>query len=158
MKSNILRLLLILLPALFAVGCGDKETTAVESKYKYESVPNDPLDARIYTLDNGLKVYLTVNAKEPRVQTYIAVRAGSKSDPKETTGLAHYLEHMVFKGTHKMGTINWEAEKVVLDQISALYEQHRQTADPEQKKPFTTKLIACRMRLLNLPCQTNTIK
>jgi predicted Zn-dependent peptidase len=135
MKSNILRLLLLLLlPALFAVGCGDKETTAVESKYKYESVPNDPLDARIYTLDNGLKVYLTVNAKEPRVQTYIAVRAGSKSDPKETTGLAHYLEHMVFKGTHKMGTIDWEAEKVVLDQISALYEQHRQTADSEQKK------------------------
>ncbi len=127
-------LLLLLLPVLFSVGCGEEKEPVSESKYQYESVPNDPLDARIYTLDNGLKVYLTVNKKEPRVQTFIAVRAGSKSDPKETTGLAHYLEHMVFKGTHKIGTINWEAEKVVLDQISDLYEQHRQTADPEQKK------------------------
>lgn len=135
MKFTTLRLLMLLMaPLMFSVGCGDKETTVTESKYKYESVPNDPLDARIYTLDNGLKVYLTVNKKEPRVQTYIAVRAGSKSDPKETTGLAHYLEHMVFKGTHKIGTIDWEDEKVVLDQISDLYEKHRQTSDPEQKK------------------------
>ena len=61
------------------------------SQYKYETVPNDPLNARIYTLDNGLKVYLTVNTEKPRIQTYIAVRVGGKNDPAETTGLAHYL-------------------------------------------------------------------
>lgn len=44
----------------------------------YESVPNDPMKARIYTLDNGLKVYLTVNKETPRIQTYIAVRVGER--------------------------------------------------------------------------------
>ncbi|HXH17750.1 MAG TPA: insulinase family protein, partial [Chitinophagales bacterium] len=110
--------------------CKPKEQT----KYPYESVHNDPLNARIYTLKNGLKVYLTVNSREPRIQTYIAVRAGSKFDPKETTGLAHYLEHMMFKGTQDFGTLDWEKEKIMLDTISALYELHKNTADPEQKK------------------------
>ena len=65
----------------------------------YESVPNDPMKTRIYTLDNGLKVYISVNKEKPRIQTYIAVRTGSRNDPAETTGLAHYLEHIMFKGT-----------------------------------------------------------
>lgn len=105
-----------------------------QSKYPYESVANDPLNARIYTLKNGLKVYISVNPREPRIQTYVAVRAGSKSDPKETTGLAHYLEHMMFKGTHDFSTMDWEKEKPLLDSISALYEAHRQTTDPARKK------------------------
>ena len=67
----------------------------------YETAVNDPLNARIYTLKNGLKVYLSVYKNAPRIQTYIAVKAGSKNDPKDATGLAHYLEHMVFKGTDK---------------------------------------------------------
>ena len=73
------------------------------SKYKYETVMGDMTQTRIYTLDNGLKVYLSVNKEEPRIQTYIAVRTGSKNDPAETTGLAHYLEHLMFKGTDKYG-------------------------------------------------------
>ena len=62
--------------------------------YKYVSVKGDPMQTRIYTLDNGLKVYLSVNNEKPRIQTYIAVRTGSRNDPAETTGLAHYLEHL----------------------------------------------------------------
>ncbi|MBU3011708.1 insulinase family protein [Polaribacter vadi] len=100
----------------------------------YETVENDPTGLRLYTLDNGLKVYLSKNEDEPKIQTYIAVRAGSNYDPKESTGLAHYLEHMVFKGTHKVGTANWEKEKVFLAKISDLYEQHRTEEDPEKKK------------------------
>ena len=67
--------------------------------FKYQTVDGDMMKTRIYTLDNGLKVYLSVNAEKPRIQTYIAVRTGSKNDPAETTGLAHYLEHLMFKGT-----------------------------------------------------------
>ena len=74
-------------------------TMAYAQRYSYESVPNDPMKTRIYTLKNGLKIYLSVNKEKPRVQTYIAVRTGSRNDPKETTGLAHYLEHLMFKGT-----------------------------------------------------------
>ena len=72
----------------------------------FEKVQNDPMNARIYTLDNGLKVYLSVYKDAPRVQTYIAVRAGSKNDPADATGLAHYLEHMLFKGTDKYGSLD----------------------------------------------------
>ncbi|PCJ80589.1 MAG: peptidase M16 [Flavobacteriales bacterium] len=98
---------------------------AEQQKYNYESVPNDPMDARIYTLENGLKVYLSVNKDEPRVQTAIAVRAGSKNDPADCTGLAHYLEHMLFKGSSKIATTNWEQESKVLQQISGLFEEHK---------------------------------
>lgn len=106
----------------------------------YETVNNDPTGLRLYTLDNGLKVYLSKNVDEPKIQTYIAVRAGSNYDPKESTGLAHYLEHMVFKGTSKVGTIDWEKEKEYLDQISELYEQHRDESDPDKKLAIYKKI------------------
>ena len=104
------------------------------SGQNYETVPNDPLNTRIYTLDNGLKVYMTVNNDEPRVQTYIAVRVGGKNDPAETTGLAHYFEHLMFKGTSNFGTQNYEAEKPLLDQIEQQFEVYRTTTDSLQRK------------------------
>ncbi|MBO7182976.1 MAG: insulinase family protein, partial [Bacteroidales bacterium] len=99
----------------------------------YESVENDPMQTRIYTLDNGLKVYMSVNENEPRIQTYVAVRAGGKNDPAETTGLAHYFEHLMFKGTKQFGTSNYELEKPLLDQIEALYEVYRAESDAEKR-------------------------
>lgn len=105
-----------------------------QKKYSYETVPNDPLKARIYTLDNGLKVYLTVNKETPRIQTFIAVRVGGKNDPAETTGLAHYFEHLMFKGTNSYGTQNYEAEKPLLDQIEQQFEIYRKTTDEIQRK------------------------
>src|ERR1035437_10025364 len=102
--------------------------------YKYESVPNDPLNSRIYKLDNGLTVYMTVYKNAPRIQTYIATRAGSKNDPKDATGLAHYLEHMLFKGTDKYGSKDYAKEKVELDKIESLFEVYRKTKDDGQRK------------------------
>ena len=84
-------------------------------------IPNDPYNIREYTLKNGLKVFISVNKQTPRIQTMIAVKAGSKYDPAQTTGLAHYLEHMMFKGTQHYGTIDWAKESKLLDQVSALY-------------------------------------
>lgn len=101
--------------------------------YSYETVKNDKTGTRIYTLKNGLKVYLAQNTDEPRIQTYIPVRTGSNNDPADNTGLAHYLEHMVFKGTSKIGTQNWEVEKKLIAQISDLYEQHKAETNPEKK-------------------------
>ncbi|MFC5269312.1 M16 family metallopeptidase [Adhaeribacter terreus] len=109
-------------------------TQPAEKTYTFESVPGDSLKARIYTLDNGLKVYITQYKDAPRIQTYVAVKAGSKNDPANATGLAHYLEHMVFKGTSKLGTQNWATEKVELDKIEALYEKYRQQTDPAVRK------------------------
>lgn len=110
------------------------------SKYKYESVAGDPLQTRIYTLDNGLKVYMTVNKETPRIQTYIAVKVGAKNDPIETTGLAHYFEHLMFKGTQQFGTQDYEAEKPYLDRIEALFEVYRNTTDPEERKAIYAEI------------------
>lgn len=115
-------------------------TAPAQKEYTYETAPNDPLNARIYTLSNGLKVYLSDYEEAPRIQTYIAVRAGSKNDPADATGLAHYLEHMVFKGTSKLGTQNWEKEKVELDKIEALYEKYRATEDETERKKIYAQI------------------
>ncbi len=97
--------------------------------YTYESVSNDPTGLRIYTLENGLQVFLSVNKIEPRIMTLIGYRVGSNYDPEETTGLAHYFEHLMFKGTNSYGTVDWEKEKPMLDSISDLFEKHRQETD-----------------------------
>lgn len=118
----------------------DLKTQQDENGYTYEYVTNDPLKTRIYTLKNGLKVYMTKNQKEPRIQGLIVVKAGSKNDPEETTGLAHYFEHMMFKGTTKIGSLNWEEEQVYIQQISDLFEQHRQEQDSLKKKAIYKKI------------------
>lgn len=119
--------------SLFIVACVVLGVSSC-SKYKYETVKGDLAQTRIYTLENGLKVYLSVNKEEPRIQTYIAVRTGSKNDPAETTGLAHYLEHLMFKGTSQFGTNDPEAEKPLLDEIEKRYEAYRKLTDPEARK------------------------
>ena len=104
-----------------------------QKQYNYTTVPNDPLKARIYTLDNGLQVYLTVYKDAPRIQAYVAVKAGSKHDPAETTGLAHYFEHMMFKGTPTYGTLDWEKEKVLIAAIEDKFELYRNETNEEKR-------------------------
>lgn len=116
------------------------ETNQDANGFTYQSVTNDPTGLRLYTLDNGLKVYLGKNQEEPKIQTLIAVRAGSTYDPADNTGLAHYLEHMVFKGTDEIGTQNYEEESKLLKQISDLYEEHKKEQDPEKKKAIYKKI------------------
>ncbi|MCB0401466.1 MAG: insulinase family protein [Flavobacteriales bacterium] len=122
--------------AFLLVTCGDKDQHQEENKYKYdyETVENDPLNTLIYTLDNGLKIYMSVNKDEPRIQTNIAVNTGSKQDPSDATGLAHYLEHMLFKGTSEIASLDWETEKSLLKQISDLYEKRRGIEDEAERK------------------------
>ncbi len=104
-----------------------KDGTAAGYKYRY--VSNDPMAARFYTLKNGLSVILSPTDKDPRMQVYIATKAGSKTDPADHTGLAHYLEHMLFKGTQHYGSMSWAKEKPLLDKIDALYESYNHTTD-----------------------------
>lgn len=107
---------------------------ALSSCSRYETVQGDPLGTKIYTLDNGLQVYMSVNKEEPRIQTFIAVKVGSKNDPSETTGLAHYFEHLMFKGTEQFGTSDYAAEKPMLDEIERLFETYRQTTDEAERQ------------------------
>lgn len=107
---------------------------SADGKYTYTVVTNDPMKVRTYVLKNGLTVMMAINKKEPRIQTYIATKAGSKNDPADNTGLAHYLEHMLFKGTDKYGTKDWAKEKEQLDKIDGLYEQYNKTTDEVKRK------------------------
>lgn len=108
--------------------------------YTYKYVTNDPMSARFYTLKNGLTVILSPTKKDPRIQAYVAVKAGSKTDPRTNTGLAHYLEHLVFKGTDKYGSLDWTKEKPELDKIDALYETYNKTKDEAQRKAIYKKI------------------
>ena len=102
--------------------------------YHFTTVKGDAMQTRIYTLDNGLKVFMSVNKAQPRLQANIVVRTGSRNDPAETTGLAHYLEHLMFKGTQQFGTTDYAKEKPYLDEIERRYEHYRTLTDPAQRK------------------------
>ncbi len=106
----------------------------------FTTIPNDPIGVLQYTLNNGLRLFMSVNRDEPRVYTEIAVRAGSKHDPDDTTGLAHYFEHMMFKGTDQLGSLDWEKEKPLLDRIEQLFEAHRAEKDPARKKALYAEI------------------
>lgn len=122
-KLTLLSALIILTTQLFS-----------QSNYNETTYPNDPLNMHRYTLANGLTVMISVNKSEPRIQTMIAVRAGSKNDPADHTGLAHYLEHMLFKGTPDYGTTDYASEKIYLQQIVDLYEVYNHTTDTLKRK------------------------
>ena len=113
---------------------------ATPSCKRYETVPGDALQTKIYTLDNGMKIFMSVNKEQPRIQTYMAVKVGSKNDPSETTGLAHYFEHLMFKGTEHFGTVDYEAEKPMLDEIEQLFETYRQTTDETERQAIYHKI------------------
>ncbi|MEO6583348.1 MAG: insulinase family protein, partial [Ferruginibacter sp.] len=126
-------LLIISLPAVAQKTTFEwKEATG--GGYKYRYVSNDPAKARFYKLPNGLTVILSPTPKDPRIQSYIAVKAGGKTDPATHTGLAHYLEHMVFKGTDQYGSLDWAKEKPELAKIENLYEVYNKTTDAAERK------------------------
>lgn len=132
MKRRLFFLFTFFLTVLLALSLSvqaQQVKTVKQGDYTYRTVPGDPLKTRIYKLNNGLTVYLTVYKDAPRLQTAIAVKAGSKYDPHDNTGLAHYLEHMLFKGTDRYGTRDWSREKPEIDKIMDLFEVYRQTRD-----------------------------
>ncbi|MBR6035049.1 MAG: insulinase family protein [Paludibacteraceae bacterium] len=99
-----------------------------------------------YKLDNGLTVLLWEDHDQPDVSGYIVVRAGAVDEPAEYTGLAHYLEHMMFKGTQKIGALDWEKEKPIYDSIIALYDQYALEKDEKAREKLATQINECSMR------------
>ncbi len=136
MKLKKLIFLLLVIGHSLAISAQSKYQwkQATSGGYAYKYVTKDPMATRFYTLKNGLTVILSPNKKEPRVSVKIAVRTGSNNDPKDHTGLAHYLEHLLFKGTDKFGSLDWAKEKPLLDSIDNLYEVYNHTTDPAKRK------------------------
>ena len=105
----------------------------LNAQTEFKTYPNDLLKMKEVVLDNGMKVYLIENHNKPEIYGAFVINVGSKNDPKDNTGMAHYLEHMLFKGTTKMGTIDYEKEKIYLDKINELYDQLAQTKEEKKR-------------------------
>lgn len=91
------------------------------------------LNVEHYELSNGFQVYLNEDKNASNVYGAVWVNAGGKNDPADATGIAHYLEHMLFKGTQDLGTQNYTLEKPHLDSIRLLYDQLALEKDKEAK-------------------------
>src|SRR5246127_4764505 len=115
-------------------------TQSFAQPVNFKTYPNDPYKLKEYKLKNGLTVYMSVYKDAPRFYSMIATKAGSKNDPKDATGLAHYLEHMLFKGSDKLGTKDFSKEEPLVNAISDLYEVYRKTKDETQRKNIYHKI------------------
>ena len=106
----------------------------------FKTYENDPFNLKETELENGMKVFLVENHDVPEISGAIVVNVGSKNDPADNTGMAHYLEHMLFKGTKELGTTDYEKEKIHLDKIVSLYDELGLEKDPEKRKIIQKKI------------------
>ena len=98
------------------------------------ALPASAQGLKAFKLKNGLSVYIWEDNSKSDVFGIVACRTGSVNDPAEYTGLAHYLEHVMFKGTDKIGALDWEKEKPIYEQIIAKYDEMAEEADPLKKE------------------------
>lgn len=101
---------------------------------------SNPPKIETYTLDNGLTIILREDHTQPKVFGVVITKAGAKDDPEDATGMAHYQEHMLFKGTETLGTIDWEKEKPHIDKIFELYDQLGQTQNDSVRKEIQAQI------------------
>ena len=121
------RLLRLLVPAILLCGlCAAQDVSSFEKRIS------------VKTLDNGLTVLICERPEAPVFSFFTHVDAGSVQDPMGETGLAHMFEHMAFKGTDKIGTKDYPAEKAALEKVEKayaayLYERDKRVARDEAK-------------------------
>ena len=104
------------------------------------SLPSFGQGLKAFKLKNGLSVYIWEDESKSDVFGLVGVRAGSINDPEEYTGLAHYLEHVMFKGTDKIGALNWTEEEPIYKEIIAKYDQMAEEADPAKKEAISKEI------------------
>ncbi|MCL2074616.1 MAG: insulinase family protein, partial [Marinilabiliaceae bacterium] len=97
-----------------------------------------PTDVKTFKLDNGLTVWLNEDHTQPSVFGAVVVKAGAKDSP--ATGIAHYFEHIMFKGTDKIGTTDYQAEKIYLDSIAVKYDLLAQTTNEGERKEIQKEI------------------
>ena len=101
-------------------------------------------DVQTLRLHNGFTVWLNVDHSQPKVYGAVVVKAGAKDCLN--TGIAHYFEHLMFKGTDKIGTVNYEKEKPWLDSISHQYDLLAATSDAARRQAIQKHINALSVR------------
>lgn len=104
------------------------------------ALPSFGQGLKAFKLKNGLSVYIWEDETKSDVFGLVGVRAGSVDDPEEYTGLAHYLEHVLFKGTDKIGALDWAAEEPLYKQIIAKYDEMAEATDPARKAAISKEI------------------
>lgn len=145
-SSSLAFLRLLALLSIFGLGA-DRQLRAQATNeqadingYRYSTVVGDLTGMRVYQLRNGLTVYLAQNTDEPRIRSIVTIRAGAAFDPADNTGLAHYLEHLLFKGTDRIGSLDWEHERPLLEEIESLYQQHQAAPSADEKQAIYQRI------------------
>ncbi|MCQ2374632.1 MAG: insulinase family protein [Salinivirgaceae bacterium] len=136
MGRRIINFTFVLLTMLCA-SCHKQHSVVVrtdENGFKYESVVGDIFNSRLYTLRNGMRVMLSENHEEPRIKSHISVNSGSINDPDDYQGLFYSMMHVMGKGSAQLGTLNWEKEEPILNQIAQKYEAYRSETDAEKRR------------------------
>lgn len=104
------------------------------------AVPSFGQGLKAFKLKNGLSVLVWEDNTQPDVYGVVGVRVGAVNDPEQYTGLAHYLEHVMFKGTEKIGALNWAEEEPIYKQIIAKYDEMANEADPVKKEAINKEI------------------
>lgn len=130
-----------------AVGDTDAILAASELPPTHDALPGDPMGVSVHRLSNGLTVYISTDRQKPRFSAWVAVRTGSRNDPAASTGLAHYLEHMLFKGSDELGTLDYAAEKPHLERIERLYGDLRGTTEPEKRRQIFAEIDQANLKV-----------
>lgn len=104
------------------------------------ALPSYSQGLKAFKLKNGMSVYIWEDHTKTKVSGIVGVRAGSINDPEQYTGLAHYLEHLMFKGTQKIGTLNWAEEEPLYQAIIAKYDEMADETDQAKKDAINKEI------------------
>ena len=123
------------------------------------AMAQEELKVETFHLSNGLKVIMCESHDQPKIYGSVVVHAGSKNEDPAATGVAHYFEHIMFKGTDRIGTTDWNAEKPILDRISDLYDQIQATQDADQRHQLQLEINRLNIEASNyaIPNETDAI-
>jgi zinc protease len=110
------------------------------SQHIFDANKNYKISFKELKLSNGFTVILNEDHTESKIFGVVITKAGGKNDPKDATGMAHYQEHMLFKGTQDLGTTNWEKEKPHIDKIFELYDLLGKTRNTEERKKIQQQI------------------
>lgn len=91
-----------------------------------------------FILHNGLTVWISTDSSDSKVYGQVVVRAGAKETPN--SGVAHYFEHIMFKGTQRIGTVDFEQEAPILQEITKQYSKLQVAKNSAEREEIQSKI------------------